>query len=64
MLHCSHSQVSMVVADGLASIRRQDISNQHDDISRSAYINFVMLKRARYRMEQNDVQKLYVYEIM
>ena len=34
----SHSQVSMVIADGLAPDRRQVIGNHHDDIDRPTYI--------------------------
>ena len=38
ILHCSHSKFNMVVADGLAPNRRQDISSHHVDIGWKAYI--------------------------
>ena len=38
MLHCSHSQVSKEIADGLVPIWRQGISNNYDVVGRSVYI--------------------------
>ena len=41
MWHYSHSQVSLVVADGLAPIWCQDICNYHDDVGQTAHVKRV-----------------------
>ena len=43
MFLCVHSQVSMVVADGLVHFWHQGISNYHDDICQLKYIRRTLM---------------------